>query len=61
MPAAAGTPGYESEAWSLETFGCTCVPPRHPLDSGPVSGYGACFSAGITMALRRPHKRMKMG
>ena len=33
MPAAAGTPGYENEAWSLEVFGCGWCHPS-PLDSG---------------------------
>ena len=39
---AAGTPRYENEAWSLEVFGGGWRHPS-PLDSGPVSGYGACF------------------
>ena len=42
MPAAVGTPRYENEAWSLEVFGGGWRHPS-PLDSGPVSGYGACF------------------
>ena len=33
MPAAAGTPRYENEAWSLEVFGCGWCHPS-PLDSG---------------------------
>ena len=42
IPAVAGTPRYENETWSLELFGCGWCHPS-PLDSGPVSGYGACF------------------
>ena len=33
MPAAAGTPRYENETWSLEVFGCGSCHPS-PLDSG---------------------------
>ena len=33
MPAGAGAPGYENEAWSLEVFGCHGCHPC-PLDSG---------------------------
>ena len=32
MPAAAGTPRYENESWSLEVFGCGWCHPS-PLDS----------------------------
>ena len=32
MPAGAGTPRYENEAWSLEVFGCGWCRPS-PLDS----------------------------
>ena len=32
MPAGAGTPRYENEAWSLEVFGCGWCHP-FPLDS----------------------------
>ncbi len=32
MPAGAGTPRYENEAWSLEVFGCHGCHPA-PLDS----------------------------
>ena len=38
----AGTSRYENEAWSFAVFGCHWRHPS-PLDSGPVSGYGACF------------------
>ncbi len=33
MPAGAGTPRYENEAWWLEVFGCGWCHPS-PLDSG---------------------------
>ena len=60
MRVAAGTPRYENEASSLEVFGCHWC---HPLPFGfrPCIGVRGVLSiAGITMALRRPHKRMKM-
>ncbi len=33
VPAGAGTPRYENEAWLLEVFGCDWCHPA-PLDSG---------------------------
>ena len=60
MPAAAGTPGYESEAWSLEAFGCHWCRPSTSPEFRPRIGVPGRLFAGITMALRRPHKRMKI-
>ena len=44
MPVGTGTPRYEK--WAALVGGrvlMVFVPPLRPLDSGPVSGYGACF------------------
>ena len=43
MPAGAGTPRYENGVGWWGRLGAVRATPAPPLDSGPVSGYGACF------------------
>ena len=58
MPVGAGTPRYENwGCWLVEVSWVSLVP---PLDSGPVSGYGACFRANRSSRLAPAHQGMKM-
>ncbi len=62
MLVASGAP--RDENWTAGRWGCLrviCATQTPPLDSRPVSGYGACFHSNRAFRLAPAHQGMKIG